>query len=138
MKRYVLGLVLIGMLVPAAALCQEFDPEQMGMQMKLREKQMELDQREAKMQMEREMQKLELEERRFKRDHARGGHKPKLHPLLLLCLVVHILVAVWVYTDIRKRNLGSGIWIVIALLAGLLGVLVYAVVRIGDNKLKES
>ena len=48
MKRYVLGLVLIGMLVPAAALCQEFDPEQMGMQMKLREKQMELDQREAK------------------------------------------------------------------------------------------
>jgi hypothetical protein len=35
-------------------------------------------------------------------------------------------------------NRGSGIWIVIVLLAGLLGALVYAVVRIGDGRQKGS
>lgn len=50
-----------------------------------------------------------------------------------IMLVVHILVAIWVYNDIRKRNSGSGIWIVIALLTGLFGTAVYALVRIGDS-----
>ena len=54
--------------------------------------------------------------------------------LLFVLLVVHILLAVWVYQDIRKRNTGSGIWIVVALLTGLFGALVYAIVRIGDAK----
>jgi hypothetical protein len=57
-----------------------------------------------------------------------------LHPLLLLLAVVHILCAVWVYQDIRRRAGGSGLWIVIALLTGLLGTLVYAVVRLGESK----
>ena len=60
------------------------------------------------------------------------------HLLLLLVLVVHILVAVWVYQDIRQRNSGSGIWIVVALLTGLLGVLVYAIVRLGDTREKKT
>jgi hypothetical protein len=58
--------------------------------------------------------------------------KPFCCLLLLGCAVVHVLTAVWVFQDIRVRGAGSGLWIVIALLAGLLGVLVYAVVRIGD------
>jgi hypothetical protein len=49
-----------------------------------------------------------------------------------LCLV-HILTAVWVYQDIKIRHVGSGIWVVIALLTGLLGAFVYAVVRLGDT-----
>jgi hypothetical protein len=53
-------------------------------------------------------------------------------------VVVHILAAVWVYQDIRQRGCGSGLWVVIALLAGLLGTLVYAVVRIGDGEKKET
>jgi len=55
-------------------------------------------------------------------------------PLLAICCIVHVLVAVWVYQDLRRRNAGSGIWIVIALLAGLFGALVYAVVRLGDSR----
>jgi hypothetical protein len=55
-------------------------------------------------------------------------------PIVLVCLVVHILAAVWVYQDIRRRGSGSGIWIVIVLLAGLLAALVYAVVRLGDAR----
>ena len=53
---------------------------------------------------------------------------------MAMCVVVHILVSVWVIQDIRTRGTGSGIWIVIALIAGLLGTLVYAVVRLGDVK----
>jgi hypothetical protein len=37
-----------------------------------------------------------------------------------------------VYQDIRARNAGSGLWIVLVLVAGLLAALVYAVVRLGD------
>jgi hypothetical protein len=64
----------------------------------------------------------------------RGRCRPLCGLLMVMCLVVHILVAVWVYKDIRTRGTGSGIWIVIALISGLLGALVYAVVRLGDVK----
>jgi hypothetical protein len=110
---------------------------------------MELQHREAEMDIERRMQELELEKYKIELEHMR---RPKehpehlkdndddddddddLHPLLLLLAVVHILCAVWVYQDIRRRAGGSGLWIVIALLTGLLGTLVYAVVRLGESK----
>jgi hypothetical protein len=137
------------MLVPTVALCREFEErEEMGREMELREREMELQHREDEMGIEREMRKLELEERRANiererrgpghGDHRMGRPKKDCHGLLLLIAVVHILVAVWVYTDIRKLNSGSGIWIVIALLTGLLGALVYAVVRLGDERQKKS
>lgn len=149
MRRYVLGFVLMSMLVPTVALCREFEErEEMGRQMERQEREMELQHREEEMGIEREMRKLELEERRVNiererrgpehGDHRMGHPKKDCHALLLLIAVVHILVAVWVYTDIRKLNNGSGIWIVIALLTGLLGVLVYAVVRIGDARQRKS
>ena len=65
-------------------------------------------------------------------------HKPVAALFFLGCVVVHILVAAWVYKDIRARECGSGIWIAIALLAGLFGALVYAVVRLGDGGKKKS
>jgi hypothetical protein len=52
----------------------------------------------------------------------------------LICLLIHILLAVWVYQDIRKRGRGSGIWIVVVLLTGLCGTLVYALVRLRDTE----
>ena len=116
----------------------------MNIERRMQEREMELQQQEAGMDAERRMQELELEKRkldieghRIKLDHARKEHKEHkdgAHPLLFLVLVVHILCAVWVYLDIRQRNAGSGIWIVIALLTGLLGTLVYAVVRLGESQ----
>jgi hypothetical protein len=61
---------------------------------------------------------------------APGGPPPaaaKLHKdlsgLIGLCLLVafifNILLAIWIFTDIRKRGEGSGIFIVLALLAGI-------------------
>jgi len=138
MKRYVFGIVLVSMLVPAAAFCRDFDRQDAEHEMALRDRDMDFQHRQAEMDIERETQKLELEERRFELERAREGHKDKVHPLLLLVLVVHILVAVWVHMDIRQLNRGSGIWIVIALLTGLLGALVYAVVRLGDGRPAKS
>lgn len=140
MKRCILIMVLATMFAPTAVFCQEFeegeDPEY---QMEMRER--ELEQRDAEMDFQRSMQELELEKSRIELERMRGEHKHgrgKPHPFLLLVIIVHILVAIWVYQDIRKRNAGSGIWIVIALLAGLLGVLVYAVVRLGDEDKKKA
>jgi len=53
--------------------------------------------------------------------------------LMTLCFMLHLLLAIWVYQDIRKRNTGSGIWIIITLLAGIFGAALYALVRIGDK-----
>ncbi len=149
MKRYVLSMMLAAIFMPALAVAQEEGPENFEFQMEMQEREMELEYRNAEMDLERRMQELELEKRKIELEHMRRpkeqpGHMKDhdddddddddLHPLLLLVLVVHILCAVWVYQDIRRRAGGSGIWIVIALLTGLLGTLVYAVVRIGENQ----
>ncbi len=152
MKFCVLSIVVLSMLIPTAAWCGEFEEiaerERIEREMERREREMELQQREAEMAHEREMRELELQERRSHierewREPEHAGHherhdKKDAAPLLLLILVVHILVAVWVYMDIRKLNRGSGIWIVIALLTGLLGTLVYAIVRLGDGRKEKS
>ncbi len=147
MKRYILSMMLATMFVPAFAAAQEEGPEDIEFQMELHERKMEQEYREAEMDIERRMQELKLEKYKIELEHMRRpkelpGHMEDddddddddLHPLLLLVLVVHILCAVWVYQDIRRRAGGSGIWIVIALLTGLLGTLVYAVVRLGESQ----
>ena len=144
MKRSVLlSVLLVSILACPAAFSQEFEPEDMEFQMEMQQRKMELEQRQAKMDMERKMQELDLEQRRMELErtlHDDGDDREcegAVGVLLALCLIVHILVAVWVYMDIRQLGRGSGIWIVIALLTGLLGALVYAVVRIGDGRQKS-
>ncbi len=148
MKRYILSMMLAAIFMPALAVAQEEGPEDIEFQIEMHERKMELQHREAEMDIERRMQELELEKYKIELEHMRKpkehpGHvkdndddddEDGAHPLLLVVLVVHILCAVWVYQDIRRRAGGSGIWIVIALLAGLLGTLVYAVVRIGESQ----
>ena len=64
-----------------------------------------------------------------------GRHACPLLAVFVVCtLVIHILLAVWVYQDIRRRNAGSGIWVVITLLTGLCGAAVYALVRLGEKQ----
>jgi len=67
---------------------------------------------------------------------AKGGKA--LHDLVglffMVALVFNILAAIWIYTDIRKRGEGPGIFIALALIAGIPAALIYAVVRIGDKK----
>ena len=90
-------------------------------------------QQELELEERRLEQELELEERRIEIENNNKENNKEMQPLLLLILVVNILCAVWVYQDIQKRSHESGIWIVIALISGLLGTLVYAIVRLGNN-----
>jgi hypothetical protein len=53
--------------------------------------------------------------------------------LALVCMVCNVLLAIWIFTDIRKRGEGSGIFVVLALVAGVPAAIVYALVRIGDK-----
>ena len=148
MKRYVLSMMLAAMFLPTGLFGQERELEEAKFQMEMREREMELEQRGAEMDFARRKQELELEGYKLKMENLRRAkehpgpvkhhEKDGAHPLLLLVLVVHILVAVWVYQDIRRRGCGSGIWIVIALLTGLLGTLIYAVVRLGDSEKKTA
>lgn len=111
-------------------------------QNELKEQREEFERERREFEFDRERQELEHQRGRMqqrpwpahKQIHKKGGHKPICGLLMVICLVVHILVAVWVFQDTRTRGTGSGIWIVIALLAGLMGALVYAVVRLGDVK----
>jgi len=57
-----------------------------------------------------------------------------LRCVLSILAVIHLLLASWVYTDIRKRGEGHGIFIVLALLGGIPAAILYALVRIGDKK----
>jgi len=136
MKRCVFSMVLAAMLLPTVVFCQEFRPEEAEFQIKLHERKLELEQRQADMEFKRRMGELELEKAKIGLERLRKAGRP--HPILLIVLVVHILTAVWVYQDIHHRGSGSAIWIVIALLAGLLGTLVYAIVRLGDGEKKKT
>ena len=53
---------------------------------------------------------------------------------LLVTVVFNILVAIWIFSDSRKRGEGSGIFVALALLAGVPAAIIYAIVRIGDKK----
>lgn len=55
--------------------------------------------------------------------------------LALVGLVLNILLAVWIYRDIRRRGEGSGIFVALALLAGVPAAIIYTLDRIGDKKM---
>jgi apolipoprotein N-acyltransferase len=62
----------------------------------------------------------------------------KLADLVGLCFflgfIFNILIAVWIFTDIRKRGEGSGIFVALAVLAGIPTAIIYALLRIADKK----
>ena len=148
MKHFILFMAALGMLVlVSTALGQESALEGEGMEereLDMHRARLDLQEYEGEVDFRREMRELELEKKRMGLERWRKSKKypicMKHHDdkggavLLFVLLVVHILLAVWVYQDIRKRNTGSGIWIVVTLLTGLFGALVYAIVRIGDAK----
>ncbi len=136
MKRLMLCVALASLLLPGLTPSQDQDDLQRDPEyrMELDRRELELENLRAEAEFERRMQELELEGKKMRLEQAtqqpEGG---ALAVLLILCAVVRVLVAVWIYQDIRQRNTGSGLWIVLGLLGGLLAALVYAVVRLGDK-----
>jgi len=64
---------------------------------------------------------------------AKGLHDA-LGLLFLIGIFCNILLAIWIFTDIRKRGEGSGIFVAMALVAGIPAALIYSLTRIGDKK----
>jgi len=54
--------------------------------------------------------------------------------LFLIGIICNILLAIWIFNDIRKRGEGSGIFVAMALVAGVPAAIIYALTRIGDKK----
>lgn len=105
----------------------------------VRLKEMEVEARQAEFEFEKQMRELELQERRteIERSDRGSGHHEQNHGgfaclIMLVMIIVRILATIWVCGDLQRRKTGSGLWIPIVLLGGLFGLLVYAVVRIGD------
>ena len=57
-----------------------------------------------------------------------------IRTFVVVWLVCNVLLAAWIFTDIRKSGQGHGIFIALALLAGFPTAILYALVRIGDKK----
>jgi hypothetical protein len=60
--------------------------------------------------------------------------RPFWRCILFYLAIIHLLLAYWVFSDLRKRGEGHGIFVVLVLLGGLPAAVVYALVRIGDIK----
>lgn len=110
-------------------------------QLRLRHQQLEIEAQEAELNFQRQMRDLELEARRADIEReigAQSGDNGAGGIVILVWLVLNILLATWVFQDIRIRNTGSGLWIVITLIAGIFGALVYALVRLGDSPTEDD
>jgi cytochrome bd-type quinol oxidase subunit 2 len=50
-----------------------------------------------------------------------------LFPVLML--VISIIIAIWVYRDAESRGMNGVLWLIVVLVAGIIGLIVYLVVR---------
>lgn len=112
-------------------------PEQMGrMQMA-----MELEAHKAKLDHEREMRQLDIEARRAEIDRQRnphGHHDGGCGAIVLLIIITHIVLTVWVFRDMREQKIGRALWVPIVLLTGVMGAILYAIVRVADTRGKAA
>ncbi len=54
----------------------------------------------------------------------------------LVFLIIGIVLAIWVYKDAQKRGSSGALWLIIVLLTGIIGLIIWLVVRppIGGEK----
>jgi hypothetical protein len=109
-----------------------------AMEIQMRRQEMEIEAQEAEMDFSRQMQEFELDQRRAEIERPKVGahgyrnpHRKCKGVFLLLCLFVHVLATILLYKDLQQTK-ASGLWIPIVLIAGLFGLLVYALMRMGD------
>lgn len=55
---------------------------------------------------------------------------------LIIWFIVWILVAIWVYRDAQKRGKNGALWLIIVILLGIIGLIIWLVVRgdVGSGK----
>jgi hypothetical protein len=49
--------------------------------------------------------------------------------LVIVFYIIGILIAVWVYKDAKKRDMNAAVWLLIVLVTGCIGCIIYLVIR---------
>jgi len=49
--------------------------------------------------------------------------------IVIFWLVITVLLCVWVYRDAESRGMNGALWLIIVFIAGILGLIVYLIVR---------
>lgn len=49
--------------------------------------------------------------------------------LVIVFYVIALLIAIWVYKDAKKRDMNAAVWLLIVLVTGCIGCIIYLVVR---------
>jgi len=47
----------------------------------------------------------------------------------IVFFIIAILIAIWVYKDAKKRDMNAAVWLLIVLLTGCCGCIIYLIVR---------
>lgn len=47
----------------------------------------------------------------------------------IVWLIIAILLCVWVYRDAEKRGMSGALWLIVVLIAGIIGLIIYLIVR---------
>lgn len=47
----------------------------------------------------------------------------------VVTLIIGIALAIWVYKDAKKRDMNAAVWLLIVLLTGCCGCIIYLIVR---------
>ncbi len=49
--------------------------------------------------------------------------------LVVVFYIIALLIAIWVYKDAKKRDMNAAVWLLIVLVTGCIGCIIYLVVR---------
>lgn len=47
----------------------------------------------------------------------------------IVWFIIAILLCIWVYRDAQSRGMNGALWLIIVLIAGIIGLIIYVVVR---------
>src|SRR3989442_8419688 len=57
---------------------------------------------------------------------------PAICALLIVGFIISLLIAIWVYRDAESRGMSGVLWLLVVLVAGVIGLFIYFLVR-GDH-----
>lgn len=49
--------------------------------------------------------------------------------VIIVGFIINILIGIWIYKDAKKRDMNAAVWLLIVLLTGCIGCIIYLVVR---------
>lgn len=56
----------------------------------------------------------------------------------IVWLVVWILVGIWVYKDAESRDMNGALWLIVVIVLGIIGLIIYLLVRAGETRKEEA